>query len=165
MPLFDEMELADYRRQVAELYAAVREEKRPPHLRWEAYRQGRDQLFATHTQSALSQSQKESFDGLAYFLYNPDYRFQLQIDRDVEPSVLETEIPNEGMFRYRRVGKIHFDIDGQSVSLSIFWVMGYGGGLFLPFRDLTNKDSTYGGGRYLLDTIKHATSGLLKTNW
>jgi uncharacterized protein (DUF1684 family) len=36
---------------------------------------------------------------------------------------------------------------------------GYGGGLFLPFGDATNGDSTYGGGRYLLDTVKGSDLG------
>ena len=31
---------------------------------------------------------------------------------------------------------------------------GYGGGLFLPFRDGTSGDETFGGGRYLTDTAK-----------
>jgi uncharacterized protein len=29
----------------------------------------------------------------------------------------------------------------------------------LPFKDLTSASETYGGGRYLLDTIKHADLG------
>jgi uncharacterized protein (DUF1684 family) len=37
--------------------------------------------------------------------------------------------------------------------------MGYGGGVFLPFRDATNNRQTYGGGRYLYDTIKGADLG------
>ena len=41
----------------------------------------------------------------------------------------------------------------------MFWVLGYGGGVFLPFKDATNGPETYGGGRYLLDTIKHADLG------
>ena len=36
---------------------------------------------------------------------------------------------------------------------------GYGGGVFLPFKDATSGRETYGGGRYLLDTIKSADLG------
>lgn len=43
--------------------------------------------------------------------------------------------------------------------LSVFWLEGYGGGLFLPFRDATSGGETYGAGRYLLDTIKGADLG------
>ncbi|MGI9411956.1 MAG: DUF1684 domain-containing protein, partial [Hyphomicrobiaceae bacterium] len=43
--------------------------------------------------------------------------------------------------------------------LRVFWITGYGGGLFLPFADATCGDETYGGGRYVLDTIKGADLG------
>jgi hypothetical protein len=68
-------------------------------------------------------------------------------------------LQHDGLTRIQRFGKIHFAVAGQSVSLSLFWIMGYGGGVFLPFRDSTNNHETYGGGRYLLDTIKHADLG------
>ena len=43
--------------------------------------------------------------------------------------------------------------------MSLFWIMGYGGGVFLSFGDTTNRDTTYGAGRYLYDTIKGADLG------
>jgi uncharacterized protein (DUF1684 family) len=45
------------------------------------------------------------------------------------------------------------------VSLAVYWLEGYGGGLFLPFRDALAGRETYGGGRYLLDTVKGADLG------
>jgi uncharacterized protein (DUF1684 family) len=36
----------------------------------------------------------------------------------------------------------------------VYWVDVYGGGLFLPFRDTTCPSESYGGGRYLFDTVK-----------
>jgi uncharacterized protein (DUF1684 family) len=44
--------------------------------------------------------------------------------------------------------------------LAVWWLAQYGGGIFLPFRDATAGDSTYGAGRYLLDTAKGADLGL-----
>jgi len=61
--------------------------------------------------------------------------------------------------RIQRFGRVSFQLSGQTVALSLFWILGYGGGIFLPFRDQTNSNGTYGGGRYLLDTIKHADLG------
>ncbi|MEA2519028.1 MAG: uncharacterized protein QOF49_1108 [Chloroflexota bacterium] len=43
--------------------------------------------------------------------------------------------------------------------LEVFWMDGYAGGLFLPFRDATNGHETYGAGRYLLDGAKSADLG------
>ena len=43
--------------------------------------------------------------------------------------------------------------------LTLYWLLGYGGGVFLPFADATSGRETYGAGRYLLDTIKGADLG------
>ena len=43
--------------------------------------------------------------------------------------------------------------------LEVYWLEGYGGGIFLPFRDPTGGTETYGAGRYLLDTVKGADLG------
>jgi len=53
-----------------------------------------------------------------------------------------------------RAARLHFELEGQAVSLSVYWLNVYGGGLFLPFRDATCPVESYGGGRYLFDTIK-----------
>jgi uncharacterized protein (DUF1684 family) len=65
----------------------------------------------------------------------------------------------DGRLRLRRIGRLDFEIDGIAVRLYLYWLEGYGGGLFLPFRDATNGHGTFGGGRYLLDTRKGADLG------
>ncbi len=152
-------ELVDYRRSVAALYAAVRDSRADPAETCRQFRLARDQLFLTHPQSALSAEQKAHFTGLSYYEYDPTFRFLLPIDPNVEPGVFEVDLPEEGHLRMQRFGQIRFPVDGQLVSLSLFWLLGYGGGIFLPFRDLTNQATTYGGGRYVLDTLKHADLG------
>ncbi len=42
----------------------------------------------------------------------------------------------------------------------MYWFEGYGGGLWLPFSDASSGTETYGGGRYLYDTIKGADLGI-----
>lgn len=152
-------ELLDYRRSVAVLYARMRQSPLSFADRNRQFRQERDMLFKTHPQSALTEEQKASFTGLPYYPYDPAWRFVLPVDTDVEPDVIDVALQDDGVTRLQRFGKIHFEVADQSVSLSLFWILGYGGGVFLPFRDLTNKTTTYGGGRYLLDTIKHADLG------
>lgn len=152
-------ELLDYRRTVSDLYARVRQSPLGFADRNLQFRQGRDDLFKTHPQSALSEEQKVHFTGLHYYPYDPAWRFVLPVDTDVEPDVIGVALQDDGVTHLQRFGKIHFEVSGQSASLSLFWILGYGGGVFLPFRDLTNKTATYGGGRYLLDTIKHADLG------
>jgi uncharacterized protein (DUF1684 family) len=152
-------DLLDYRRSVADNYAFVRKSTASPEQTLAEFRRSRDSLFATHPESALSEQQKQIFKGLSYFTYNPELRFVLPIHQAVEQQTIEIELPDDGLMRLQRFGKIHFDVDDQQVSLAVFWVMGYGGGIFLPFRDQTYQTETYGGGRYLLDTIKHADLG------
>jgi uncharacterized protein (DUF1684 family) len=155
----DYAELLDYRRAVAALYTRARQPDRDAAETCRQFRQGRDHLFHTHRQSALSDEQKARFTGLRYYDYDPAFRFLLPVDADVEPAIFEIQLQHDGVTRIQRFGKIHFFVDGQPVSLSLFWILGYGGGLFLPFRDLTNNHETYGGGRYVLDTLKHADLG------
>mgnify|MGYP001163171186 CR=1 FL=1 len=152
-------ELADYRRAVADMYGRLRRSKLKQSDRWQQFCRERDRLFKNHPQSALSAEQKSNFTGLRYYPYNPAWRFLLPVDTQVKPEVIEVELSADGKTRLQRFGKIHFEAAGQTVSLALFWIMGYGGGIFLPFRDLTNRETTYGGGRYLLDTIKHADLG------
>src|SRR4051794_37978117 len=55
---------------------------------------------------------------------------------------------------------VRFDLpNAPALSLDAYWLEGYGGGLFLPFRDATSGRETYGAGRYLLDTVKGADLG------
>ncbi len=152
-------ELIDYRRVVADIYGRLRQSELSQVERCRQFRRERDSLFKNHPQSALSIEQKSNFTGLRYYPYNPAWRFLLPVDTQAESEIFEIELSADEKTRIQRFGRIHFEADGQTVSLSLFWIMGYGGGIFLPFRDLTNQETTYGGGRYLLDTIKHADLG------
>ncbi len=55
---------------------------------------------------------------------------------------------------FRRAARLTFTVAGQPAALLVYWIDVYGGGLFLPFRDETSGGETYGGGRYLFDTVK-----------
>jgi uncharacterized protein (DUF1684 family) len=52
-----------------------------------------------------------------------------------------------------------FRIGADPSSLELYWLEGYGGGVFLSFRDATAGRETYGAGRYLLDTVKGSDLG------
>lgn len=152
------LDLLDYRRRVTELYTAVRAAAGDP-AACTAFRRAKDDLFRTHPQSALDAAHKTSFSGLHYTPYDAAYRVVVRVDTQVEPEVLKVELGEDGHFSYRRFGKVTFSVPSGTGRLSLFWIMGYGGGLFLPFGDASNRHSTYGGGRYLYDTIKGADLG------
>ena len=62
------------------------------------------------------------------------------------------------MVRYSRIGRL----ETPWGELTLFWTEGYGGNLFLPFRDATAPEETYGAGRYLTDAIKGTFGGGLE---
>ncbi len=142
------LDLADFRRRTAELHLADPREGAEGAL---AFRRGRDQLFASHPQSPLDAGQRARFTALPYFPYDPALRVMAELEPDEEGSGLTVETGGEdAAIRLRRVGRLSLGFG----ALTLFWITGYGGGLFLPFRDATAGVETYGGGRYLTDTIK-----------
>lgn len=153
------LELVDYRRRVAAIYAAVRDETTDPEARWRRFVSERDRLFRDHPQSALDPERRASFAGLNYFPYHPGYRVQAEVDTEVEHTAFEVSLRDDGRFVMTRLARLRFELPAGEQQLSLFWIEGYGGGIFLPFRDATNGSESYGGGRYLLDTAKHADLG------
>ncbi len=153
------LELADYRRRVAEIYARARDTRLNPEASWIQFRIDQDDLFKTHPQTALAPDQVANFTSLRYYLYNPAMRFVVPVEKKVDQEVLRVELRDDGLTRMQPIGTISFEVNEQDVSLTLFWITGYGGGIFLPFRDVTNGSDTYPGGRYLLDTIKGADLG------
>lgn len=148
--------LWDWRRRVSEVYARVRAEAKPEQA-WKIWCEARATLFDTHPQSPLSET------GLlpAYFNYDPALRFEVTLraaPADAKPHFLPAG--KDGSVRL-----IPFAITDNLApvlgsDLTLFWIDGYGGGVFLPFLDGTSGDTTYDGGRYLLDTIKSADLGM-----
>jgi uncharacterized protein (DUF1684 family) len=155
--VIDELDLLDYKRRVLGLYARVREAADPA-AAFAGWVAARDALFGEHPQSALAPERRASFAGLDYFPYDPAAR----VVGAAEPAPRRRyDIPSSdgSTMTFDRVGRVAFTLAGEPCSLELYWLAGYGGGLFLPFGDATNGAETYGAGRYLLDTVKGADLG------
>ena len=144
------LDLVDWRRQMADIYRLALT------VGVEGFREERDRILATHPQSPIPDDQRASFRGVEYFANDPTFRLPC----DLEPAAVTDEIEidtggPDGVIHYRRVGIAHFQVQGVECHLTVLALIGYGGGLFLPFRDATSGTDTYGGGRYLFDTIKN----------
>src|SRR5262245_57834729 len=112
------LDLLDYRRQIAEIYRTIRAGNGDPQVHaW--FRQRSDDLFRSHPQSALDDAQKASFHGLAYYDYDPAFRLTVPLDTQVEPQVFEVDLGDDGVVRYRRFGRVHFDLPTGSATLSV----------------------------------------------
>jgi len=149
------LELADWRRRVAEMYSAIRNVE--PEQGWKTFRSQRDLLIKTHAQSPLSESDREIFSELHYFPYDPSWRLKAELKPPSSESMIAIDLDQDGEFHITVIGRVFIRSDH---SLNLYWVKGYGGGLFLPFGDSTNGNTTYGGGRYLIDGIKGADLGM-----
>lgn len=133
-----DLELADWREATARMYLA------PTDLA--AFRAARDEMFSSHPQSPVAGGTAP--EPLPYFAAS-GYQWEGELVAAGGGIDIDTG-GEDGVVHYRRVGRLATPWG----SLTLFWIAAYGGGLFLPFRDATAPTVTYGGGRYLCDTVK-----------
>lgn len=119
------------------------------------WRQRRDALFAQHPDSPLPTAARRDFRGLSYQPYDPALRFEATVSA-APPQRREVPTGTDGVVRFDRIGRVELPGVGP---LDVWWLGGYSGGLFVPLRDATSGKTSYGGGRYLLDTVKGADLG------
>lgn len=123
-----ELQLADWRRHVFHLYAAVREQDHPAaaHQFW---REGRDALFREHPQSPLSSSDPIRASGLPCWPYDPGLRFQLPLTRARDPVELSLPTGGDGTTLLRRVGVVQLPAPLDS-TLDVWWLDQYAAAWF-----------------------------------
>lgn len=155
--------LADWRRRVAALYVEVRAmSASDPAIALGHWRAVRERLYREHPQSPVPMEQRSAFRAL-HFDHDPRLRFQAIVEPapPAATGALALDLPNSGAetLAFRRVGTVRLPFPDGERRLSVFWLAGYAGGLFIPFRDATNGTATYGAGRYLVDAAKGADLG------
>ncbi len=152
------LDLWDYRRRVLDMYRQVRESPATEDT-WRHWRRRRDQLFRTHPQSAVPVEERAAFQDLPYFPYDPAWRLEIEVEPLSDSDEVSVGHSGPGQTAFLRFGRARLEVQSQEASLTLYWLDSYGGGVFLPFRDATSGQETYGGGRYLLDTAKGADLG------
>jgi uncharacterized protein (DUF1684 family) len=150
------LEVADWRRRVFSVYERVREatDLFAAHDLW---RRERDDLFAHHPSTPLLPEDRAVFTGLPVRPYDPDWRFEVALT-PVEARRMDVETGTDGVVPFDLIGVA--DVPGVG-PLDVWRLASYGGGIFLPVKDALAgaRGGTYGGGRYLLDTVKGADLG------
>jgi uncharacterized protein (DUF1684 family) len=166
------LELADWRRTVATLYADVRRlAATDPAAALAEWRTTREALYRDHPQSPVLERERATFVA-RHFEHDPALRFEVAVDPPIAegpPSppglgglgglAIQLPVSAGGVMAFSRVGSVAVPFVVGTRRLELYWMTGYAGGLFLPFRDATNGDETYGAGRYLLDAAKSADLG------
>ncbi|WP_152351318.1 DUF1684 domain-containing protein [Brachybacterium subflavum] len=150
----DLLATVDWRRTVFDLYRRVREAADPEtgHRLWRAER---DRLFAHHPASPLLPEDAATFRGLSVADYDPRWRFRARIE-PAPPQSFAVTTGTDGVVTFERLGFVRLADRG---TLDVWSHTGYGGGVFGPVKDAGAGSTTYGGGRYLIDTIKGADLG------
>jgi uncharacterized protein len=164
------LDLADWRRRIADLYADVRSiAATDPGAALERWRETRERRYREHPQSPVPPAERALFRA-RHFDHDPSLRFEVVVEPDEAATDPHAEAPPPGgglalplsvggTMSFRRIGHVTVPFGATERRLGLFWMAGYAGGLFLPFRDATNGRETYGAGRYLLDAAKAADLG------
>jgi uncharacterized protein (DUF1684 family) len=89
----------------------------------------------------------ESFGPLPYFEIDFSLRVQAILRRYAEPKIANVGTVIEGLgYHPESPGVVEFEVDGKTFQLEAYTS---GEKLFYVFGDLTNRDDTYGAGRFL----------------
>jgi uncharacterized protein len=157
-PVPEFLSLLDWRRTIGDLYAEIRSapDKQAAWSRWQATR---SRLFREHPQSPVPLDERGDYTGPHLFDYDPAWCLTAAVEA-AEPRRLEVATSNVDTMAFTRFGVARFAAAGSELSLELYWLEGYGGGLFVPFADATAGGESYGAGRYLLDTVKGADLGV-----
>jgi uncharacterized protein (DUF1684 family) len=151
------LDLYDWRGRVAALYRARAEALHrgaDAAQVWQRFCAQKDDLFARHPQSPLSAAAHRHFAGLRYFPYDARLCIEARLEPAPDDAAPARDASGPHPMPLRRAARLRFALDGTPVQLFVYWIDVYGGGLFLPFRDATCGTESYGGGRYLFDTVK-----------
>ena len=149
--------LSDWRRRISDAYTAVRSAADPARG-WRDWRGARDALFREHPQSPIEPDDRAAFAGLPFFPYDDTLRLIVPL-APAGGAIRTVSAGADGEVRLRPFARTTGLAPLLGADLTLFWIEGYGGGVFLPFSDATSGSDSYGGGRYLLDTIKGADLG------
>ena len=112
------------------------------------FRRAKDRWMSLDPQSPLTAEQRRRFGGLVYFDENPDLALILEPERIRGMALVEMPTSSGETAMYEEWGRVRFDVDGEPATLMIYRHPATDA-LFLPFRDATSGQDSYGAGRYL----------------
>lgn len=127
---------------------------------------GRAEKTATYedsTDSPLSESARETFEGLSWFPIDESYRVTARFEHFKTTRSDSLEATRGSPMSYDHVGQLGVTFDGDLTVLSVYRAPGVES-LLLPFRDRTNGETTWKHGRYLtIDPPPSEESGRVRT--
>jgi uncharacterized protein (DUF1684 family) len=153
----DSLSLLEWRRAIADLYAEIRATA-DLRIAWGRWQDARARMFREHPQSPVPPDQRGGYTGPHLYDYDPTWCLTASVE-PVAPMRMEIATSNVEAMAFSRFAVARLAHDNTDLALELYWLEGYGGGLFVPFADATSGRDTYGAGRYLLDSVKGADLG------
>ena len=116
----------------------------------EKEREIKDRFFRSrYPGSPIPFEGRAKFKGLDYFPPDPAYRFELELREHAEKGVVRMAYTKGQERDFLRWGEFRFKVSDQEQTIQVYKSDPAGERLFIPFRDATSGQETYGSGRYL----------------
>lgn len=135
------------------------------------FRKEINKQYGDPDKSPLKEEDRKGFKALEFFDFNEALAFEAQIEWLKVDSVFEMKTTTARIAKYKRAAKLTFQVNGEQHQLTLFQSVKatanpeYVDHFFLPFKDYTNGNESYGGGRYIdLEIKEGATSGFINFN-
>ena len=114
-----------------------------------------DHDYADPKESPLDEKDLKDFRGLDFFEIDANYIVEAEFVRTPSEPPFAMKTSTDRLPIYVKYGELYFRLMGKDLKLNVYQNQElvqdpeYYDYLFLPFTDLTNGKSTYGGGRYI----------------
>lgn len=111
--------------------------------------------FADEEESPLTSDGRKDFKTINYYPYDASYCVEAQWVLTPGQEPFEMPTSTDRLPVYVKYGEVHFKIEEQALVLSVYQSLalieeeGYEDYLFIPYNDLSNGVTSYGGGRYM----------------
>ena len=121
------------------------------------FRDGRDKEFRDRKESPLKDEDFAKFRGLSYFPVDKRFRVTAEFTRTASEKYFQMPTSSGITTKFVKFGVLKFKLGGKALRLSVYQIdpeilakfPEYADLLFVPFKDLTSRTGTYGGGRYI----------------
>jgi uncharacterized protein (DUF1684 family) len=121
------------------------------------FREGRDHEFRDKKESPLKDEDFAGFKGLNYYPEDKRFIVKAKFTRTADEKYFQMPTSSGKMKMFVKYGILKFKVAGKRQTLAVYQIdpavlekfPEYADLLFIPFRDLTSRTETYGGGRYI----------------
>lgn len=119
------------------------------------FQQELNKEYSNKEESPLTEEDFATFEGLDFFPIDTNYMVKAALTFHEDGKTFQMQTTTDRLPVYKLYATATFELKGKAYSLEIYQneklllTPDYEDYLFLPFTDLTNGESSYGGGRYL----------------